>query len=184
GAAGRPVSEDHSLGEAVYLLVTEALKAAGVARFIAKAATVGKHSGAATQIAWHYSADGDDEKDDDRGKLFADYEFHRTLAATAAVRDVMSTEITNTGNILLDYMNIFVDGVWTVPWTMYQPEEQRPIANPDVLRDARKRLLRDPKLREGLKDTFKSQVLLLEMWLTAVNTIDLVKDFLALEFKN
>jgi hypothetical protein len=184
GAAARVVSAYTEI-ETVFLLLTESLKGAGVARFAAKAATVDAGSGAPVAVARH-RAQADDEKDDNRGKLFNESEFLRTLAATAAVRDAMSVEVSTSGGFLVDNMNIYVDCVWTVPWVMYDLEEQRPIANPDVLRDARKRLLRNPPFRAGvkLKYSVAAQVMLLELWLTAVNTIDLVKDFVVPEFKN
>lgn len=183
GAATRRVT-DYTDIDIVFLLLTEALKGAGVARFTAKAATVSGRKDATLEVARH-RAQPDDEKDDNRGKLFNDSEFLRTLGATAAVRDAMSVQVSTAGSFLIDQMNIYVDGVWTLPWAMYDPEEQRPIANPDVLRDARKRLLADPPLSAGLKLKYSlaGQVMLLELWLTAINTIDLVKDFLVGEFK-
>jgi hypothetical protein len=181
GAAARPVAT-YTQMETVFLLLTEALKAAGVARFIAKASAVGGWRGAATEVAERHRAGVDEADDDNRGKLFDHSEFLYTLEATADVREVMS-QGARLGSPF-DYMNIFVNGAWTVPWSIYHPDEQRPIANPDVLRDARKRLLKPPPLRAGVKSSFKSQVELLELWLTAVNTIDLVKDFVVGEFKN
>ena len=181
GAATRPVAT-YSQMETVYLLITEALKAAGVARFIAKANTVGGWRAAATEVAERHRAGLDHVDDDNRGKLFDHAEFLYTLEATSDVRDVMS-QGARLGSPF-DYMNIFVNGAWTGPWSMYHVDEQRPIANPDVFRDARKRLLEPPPLRAGVKIAFRAQVELLELWLTAVNTIDLVKDFVVAEFKN
>ena len=182
GAATRPIGQGKEI-EAVFLLLTEALKAAGVARFIAKADAVGGWSGAATSIARRHRAERDDKRDDDRGKLFDLKSFRqKTLAATQAVRDVMSQGAT--AESTFDYMNIYVNGVWTVPWVIYHPDEQRLIANPDVMRDARKRVLAPPPLKKGTKGSFKTQVRLLELWLVAINTIDLIKDFLVPEFKN
>ena len=70
------------------------------------------------------------------------------------------------------------------------PDENRLIANPDVVRDARKRALVKPLLKarsgrvaEGNKVGFESQVRLLELWLVAINVLDLVKEFLVPEFR-
>lgn len=182
GAATRAASKSTEI-EIVYLLLTEALKAAGVARFIAKADAVGRWRGAATGIARRHRAVPDDKNDDDRGKQFDPESFReKTLAATKAIRDVMSQGASVKS--AFDYMNIYVNGVWTVPWVIYHPDEQRLVANPDVIRDARKRALTSPPMKAGVKGSFRAQVQLLELWLVAINTIDLIKDFVVPEFKN
>jgi hypothetical protein len=184
GAVTRRMSTFDAI-ETVFLLVTEALKAAGVARFIARIEPLMKFLAArseARRIAKENRTERDDKKLDNRGKAFDLDDYRRTTRVAQIIRTRMS--IPPHRDDLRDYVHIYVNGVWTFPFVIFHPEEERLIANPDVVRDARKRALEAPPLKRGVKFSINDQVSLLELWLTSINVLDLIKDFLVPEFKD
>lgn len=149
----------------VFLMLTEALKAAGVARFIAKGGTLKKK--AAKQFV---KGIGPDRGFDSRGKLFQHPEFLDASNKSIAIKRFVLTPPSN-DNLYLDYNHVYIDKVWTLA---FWPRQFT--SNPDVIRDVRKKKLVEPKLPDH-KTTFKAQKEVLELWLVTLNILDFIKDF-------
>jgi len=154
----------------VFLMLTEAVKAAGFARFVAKAKTL------KTSPGKRFGKGADpDRKFDSRGKAFDNKEYMMATNRSIEVKRFVAAPIGNHEG-LLDYNNIYIDTVWTVA---FFPKQF--VSNPDVVRDVRKkRVTRPPK--PNLKMTFDAQKELLELWLVLLNIQDFIKDFLESEF--
>lgn len=170
-----PASQPSEI-DAVFLLVTQALKGAGIARFITKARL--QKSRESRKIAGGTGARADKKKVDDRGKAFDLALYRRTSAAAEKIKAMMVKPYT--GDTPRDYITIFIDTVWT---TAFQTYRKVWFGNPDVIRDVRKRLVVAPNWKQGVKYTYGSQVELLELWLVALNMLDFVKDFLLAELR-
>jgi len=158
--------------EATFLILTEALKGAGMARFMAKG------DGANTRIGRKVASrvlKPDAARDDRRGKEFDHGGFIKVIKKAGQVNDLIRQQ--------LNYLHIWIDKVWTV--VLFEYRRRVFVMNPDVIRDVRKKAIKHPTRREGLKSksTVKAQIELLEIWLVAVNALDLVKDFLVPEFR-
>jgi Subtilase family/D-alanyl-D-alanine carboxypeptidase len=162
--------------ETLYLLLTQALKGAGIARFVSKAST--QKSRETAKIAGGTGVKIDGKKLDTRGKSFDLNAFRKTTNAADQIKTFMSTPYNR--DRPYDYINILVDTVWDWAFLYYRKLWR---GNPDVIRDVRKRLLVKPTAKQGLKYTFRAQVELLELWLVALNELDFVKDFLPGEFR-
>lgn len=163
--------------DAVFLLLTQALKGAGIARFVSKG-TKKKQSKESKKIVGGTGAKPDSAKLDPRGKVFDLKAYRRTTKASEKIKELMTTPYSR--DVPRDYITILVDTVWTVSFLYHRKVYS---GNPDVIRDVRKKQLRQPKLKEGIKYTFGAQKDLLELWLVALNMLDFVKDFLVVEFR-
>lgn len=177
GAFSLDPSQQRSEIEALFLLLTQALKGAGIARFVSKASS--QKSSEARKIAVGTGVKQDANKLDTRGKTFDLNAYRKTTNAADQIKTFMSTPYNR--DRPYDYINILVDWVWDWAFLKYRKLWS---GNPDVIRDVRKKLLVSPTLKQGVKYTFRAQVELLELWLVALNELDFVKDFLFSEFRN
>ena len=162
--------------DVVFLLVTEALKGAGIAKFIAKGMSL------KTKVARGFvkGIEADGRALDARGKA---YQPNTYLTASMKAGDIkaLMTKKPSRDNPA-DYYSIYVDTVWTVSFIKYR---RWYIGNPHVIRDVRKKALEPPRMRDGnIKYTFEAQKEMLELWLVVLNMLDFVKDFLTGEFRN
>jgi hypothetical protein len=174
GIASIDANELGSELETTFLVLTHALKGAGIARFLSKAA--GQETRDAARFARGTSVKRDAKKLDPRGKSFDLGAYRSTTNAARKIKAFVSKGYSS--DHTYDYMTIFVDTVWTFAFLYHRGF----FGNPDVIRDVRKRLLVKPRLKQGVKYTFRQQVELLELWLVALNELDFVKDFLPGEF--
>ena len=158
--------------EAVFLLVTEALKGAGLARVIAKGRTV------KTQPAKQFRSVRGDRGYDERGKQFQPDTLLRAARYAGAIKALMTTPVTRDDPT--DYRNVYVDSVWT---TAFLGSNGEPRGNPDVIRAVRKKRLERPPLRDGTSTVFTPQKELLELWVVVLNLLDFIKDFVLPEFR-
>ena len=172
GLADVVLSDKRPPLESALLVLTEALKGAGIARYIAKADNLGR---GARQYAVKIRADP--KKVDSRGKQFD----HATYLKAAKTADVVKKRMTTPyhRDDPVDFVNILVNTVWITSFLLHN---RLYIGNPDVIRDARKKALKPPTVKEGVK--FTAQVPLLELWLVTLNMMDVVKDFLSSELSN
>jgi hypothetical protein len=163
--------ETQSVLDRSFLMVTEALKGAGIARFMAKSASAKSKVGKG--LAKGLKPDA--KKYDARGKQFDHGSFIKVLKVAGNVKDMI---VRNVG-----WLNIWIDKVWTI--CLYEYYRRVYVMNPDVVRDARKKKLVPPKLKDGVKykKYFIEQKDLLEGWLVTINVLDYIKDFLVPEFK-
>lgn len=164
---------DKTTIDTVFLLLTEALKAAGIARYAVKGQTLpkGLRNSLVTEPV-------DPPKQDSRGKAFVWSSYIYASRQAVKIREFIITPYNKDRRY--DYIHILVDTVWTVAFLEYQ---LRHFGNPDVIRDVRKKLLKRPKLTEGIKYTFGQQKTLLEFWLVVLNILDFVKEFILGEFR-
>jgi hypothetical protein len=159
------------VSESTFLLLTEALKGAGMARFMAKG------DGAKTGFGRKVTSKvlkPDDKNGDRRGKEFEHAGFIKVIKKAGVISDLFRTSI---------YLfHIFIDKVWTV--ALFEYRRNVFVMNPDVIRDVRKKLVKYVTSTNGWRSdgTVDAQIELLELWLVVVNTIDIVKDFVAPEF--
>lgn len=153
----------------IHLLLTQALKGAATARYIAKGKTA---KGAAVKQFARNAAP--DKKLDPRGKGFVHREFMRTAGTAPAIKAFMLKPPHEHVN-LFDYNIIYVDTVWTVAFFRHQIA-----GNPDVIRDVRKKKLVKPSW-PNVKYTYEAQRQLLELWIVVLNLIDFIKDFVERE---
>lgn len=159
--------------EATFLLTTEALKGAGVARLL------GKADGATTKsmkkLAKPFKPDPEDQ--DRRGKRFDLKDFLKLAKTVGDIKDIIRKSV--------NLLNIFIDAVWAM--AIFEYRRGLFVLNPDVVRDVRKKLLVRPDRKAGYgykgKKAFAIQKELLEAWLIAANGLDFVKDFLNSEFQ-
>jgi hypothetical protein len=162
--------------EALFLLLTQALKGAGIARFVSKVSN--QKSRETAKIASGTGVKVDGQKLDSRGKSFDLNAYQKTTNAADQIKTFMSKPYNR--DRPYDYINILVDTVWDWAFLYYRKLWS---GNPDVIRDVRRKLLVAPTLKQGIKYTFVAQVELLELWLVALNELDFVKDFLPAEFR-
>ena len=163
--------------ETVFLLLTQALKGAGIARFVSKVGSFGKKS-PGRKLGARRGVKADDRKLDARGKGYLWREFDQATLTAQEIRKVMTGQQSlGDGS---DYFHVFVDKVWTTAFLYYR---RKWVGNPDVVRDVRKKALEPPPIRAGIKWALPGQVALLELWLVSLNILDLVKDFLLPEFR-
>jgi hypothetical protein len=149
----------------VFELLTEALKGAATARYVAKGKAL--KTRIARQFAHNAAAD---RRLDPRGKEFQARQFLRTATTAPAIKGFVLKPAREQANTL-EYNDILVDTVWTQAFFRAQR-----LGNPDVIRDVRKKKLEKPQL-PNVKLTFPAQKDLLELWLVTLNLIDYIKDF-------
>lgn len=154
-----------------YLLATQALKGAALARYVSKGRALRKR--VARKFA---SGTKSDPRTDTRGKEFKAADFLRAARNAPALKDFVIESGTRGRENTWDYNTIYIDTVWTRAFFKTQRT-----GNPDVIRDVRKKKLVRPG-RPNLKITFEGQKELLELWLVILNLIDVVKSYLSTEF--
>ena len=161
--------------ENVYLLVTEALKGAAIARYIAKTQSLG------TRVARKFvtKIDPDKRKLDARGK---EYEWSVFLKASVMAQKIKDLFVGGyTADVPYQLEETYVDTVWTLS---FLPRKNLWWGNPDVIRDVRKKKLEAAPLKEGnMHYSFPIQKDLLELWLVVLNMLDFVKRFEFAEFR-
>lgn len=161
--------------ENTYLLVTEALKAAAIARFVAKANAL--KTKAAKEFGKGISADS--RRLDARGK---EYDWRTYLSASVRAEKIKNLIVGGyTQASPYDYYQIYIDTVWTVA---FLKRKNLYWGNPDVIRDVRKKKLEPAPLKKGnVTYGFPAQKELLELWLVILNMLDFVKRFKFNEFR-
>ena len=161
--------------DVVFLLVTEALKGAGIAKVIAKGMSL--KEGVARGFVKDIQADG--RALDARGKKYEPQTYLKASMRAGDIKALMTKKPSR--DKPADYYSIYVDTVWTVSFIKYR---RWFIGNPHVIRDVRKKALEPPRMRDGnIKYGFKAQKEMLELWLVFLNMLDFVKDFLTGEFR-
>lgn len=157
--------------EATFLMLTETLKGAGIARLMAKSDGGAKKG---SRISGGLTPDPKDQ--DRRGKGYDHASFITVIKKAGVINKLIRSRY--------EYLIVYIDGVWAVAFYEYRRDVF--MMNPDVLRDARKKAIEYPPRNKGYKSKgfVDAQKYLLESWLIAVNALDLVKDFLVPEFKN
>ncbi len=161
--------------ENTYLLVTEALKAAALARFVAKGKSL--KTKAAKEFAKGISPDS--RRLDARGK---DYDWRTYLSASVRAEKIKNLIVGGyTQASPYDYYQVYIDTVWTVA---FLKRKNLYWGNPDVIRDVRKKKLEAAPLKKGnVTYGFPAQKELLELWLVVLNMLDFVKRFMFSEFR-
>ncbi len=159
--------------EEVYLLVTEALKGAAIARYVAKMKTLKMKP--AQKFA--RGIEPDNRRLDARGK---EYDWRVYMKASDMAEKIK-------GLFVHGYMEgyfireIYIDTVWT---STFIKSKNLHWGNPDVIRDVRKKKLEQPQMGKGnMTYSLPLQKDLLELWLVVLNMLDFVKRFKFDEFK-
>ncbi len=159
--------------EDVYLLVTEALKGAAIARYVAKVASLkGK-------LGYKFAAKipPDKRKLDARGKEYVWRTYMTASNMAEKLKSLFVQGYTTTNPYAMN--EIYVDTVWTFAFMM---RKNLYWANPDVVRDVRKKRLKPAPLKAGLTYAYSIQKNLLELWLVVLNMLDFIKRFKFSEF--
>ena len=161
--------------EDVYLLVTEALKGAAIARYVAKTKKL------KTKFARNFAnrIDPDKRKLDARGK---EYDWRVYMKASDMAEKIKA--LFAGGYVVHDspYVlnEIYVDTVWTLAFKKYKNLYW---GDPDTIRDVRKKKLEKAPLKKGnVTSSFRVQRDLLELWLVSLNMLDFAKRFKFDEF--
>jgi len=161
--------------EDVYLLVTEALKGAAIARYVAKTMSL------KTRVARKFAKgiDPDNKKLDARGK---EYDWNVYIKASDMAEKIKTLFVKGyTADMPYQLNEIYVDTVWTVA---FRKLKKLYLGNPDVVRDVRKKKLESAPLMKGnMTYGFPIQKDLLELWLVVLNMLDFVKRFKFDEFQ-
>jgi hypothetical protein len=158
----------------VYLLVTEAMKGAALARYVAKANTVG--SGAIGKVAAKPGIRPDPKKLDARGK---EYDWKVYMRTSSLAEEIKSMVLKGTlPGVALELNPIYVDTVWTFCYVEYRNLYW---GNADTVRDVRKKKLGRPP-KGNVSSAYGYQKDLLELWLVILNMLDFVKRFKSEEF--
>ena len=162
--------------ENVHLLVTEALKGAAIARYVAKTHALKKPLRRyLTMIA------PDSKKLDARGKEF-DWKVYIKISDIAEkIKELCVQGHIHADGYLYITGEIYVDTVWTATFI---ERNNLHWGNPGVIRDVRKKKLEEPPVSKG-NMTYSTAVLkvLLETWLVVLNMLDFVKRFSSPEFR-
>jgi hypothetical protein len=160
-----------------FLLITEALKGAGMARCAVKSRRL---SGTKVFGKVVPRLPPTPKGQDDRGQPYDKVVHTKVSKAAPALKEFIAQSGSSEANPYF-LRRIFVDKVWTDVFVVYRDLLW---GNPDVIRDVRKKLLVRPKLREGIQNAFTLQRDLLEIWLTVLNLVDFVSGFLLSEYRD
>jgi len=171
GLATRSIYEETPI-QTVFLLLTETLKAASMARVASKGQTLHE------DLRKLFVTEKVDDLMDSRGKKF---DWNRFIYASLQALKIKESMLKLRRGLAGDFYNLVIDEVWTGAFLINDKFES--FGNPDVIRDVRKKLVREPKLRQGINFNSENQKKLLEFWLVILNLSDLVKDFLKREFQ-
>lgn len=152
-------------------LITDALKAAATARWAEKRADLAQVKEVAKSVPIAKTPRGED----DRGRAFDSGTFLNVFKTA----DRIKTFVQKRTDMNINYNITFVNTVWISVFIIYR---RKPYANPDVVRDIRKKLVTKPTRREGYKVAFETTVECIELWLVTLNMIDFVAGFLLKEF--
>ena len=161
GVAGKPLTQ-------VLLLITEAVKGAGLARFAAKARQA--KSGLGKGLGGGRGIETVPKGHDSRVREYVNGPFLRTAKAAEDIKDAVVKSNLN---------NVFINTVWTKAFTEVRTNIF--LGTADMIRDVRKKLLEQPPATSGINFKLADQIELLEMWLVALNLIDFIKEFTAAE---
>lgn len=156
-------------------LITEALKAAAVARWDEKRDDLGERP--VKLVAKSVSIGKTPRGEDDRGRAFDVGTFLDVFRTADRIKDTVRKQ--SDANLNVNYNITYVNTVWISVFVIYR---RKPYANPDVVRDIRKKQVTEPPLGKGVKVAFKATVEFVELWLVTLNMIDFVAGFLAKEF--
>ncbi|MEU4162658.1 hypothetical protein [Actinoplanes sp. NPDC026670] len=173
GSQARAVQGDQL--DVTFLLTTETLKSAGLARYAVKVA------GLRTRMAKAHlagTAPKTPKGGDDRGRPYNEDTYLRVSAVAPGIKKFILGAGGPGQNVKLD--RVLVDKVWTDAFLL---AERLFFGNPDVIRDVRKKKLVAPTLRQGVTAAFGVQVDLLETWLVVLNLIDFVSGFVLSEYR-
>ncbi|MFC4068858.1 hypothetical protein [Actinoplanes subglobosus] len=174
GSQARVVQGDQL--DVTFLLTTETLKSAGLARYAVKAAAVRTRM-ARSHLAG--TAPKTPKGADDRGRPFNENAYLRVSAVAPGIKKFILGSGGAKQNVNLT--RILVDKVWTDVFLAF---ERLFFGNPDVIRDVRKKKLVAPTLRQGTTTGFQVQVDLLETWLVVLNLIDFITGFVLSEYRS
>jgi subtilisin family serine protease len=161
----------------VYLLVTEALKGAAIARFAAKSQTLSTRP--IKKVAALPGVTLDSQVLDPRGKEYEWKDYLRCSSLAEKIKEmVLKGQVPD---VTVEMNSVYVDTVWTYAFIEYKNLFW---GNSDVIRDVRKRKLeRAPFLSGGnVTYSFNLQKDILELWLVVLNMLDFVKSFESQEF--
>jgi Subtilase family len=160
----------------VYLLVTEALKGAALARFAAKSQTLNTRS--IKKLAQQPGLSPDSKALDPRGKEYDWNDFLKCSNLAETIKGmVLKSQVPD---VTVEMNSIYVDTVWTFAFIEYKNLYW---GNPDVIRDVRKKKLERAPLSGGnVTYSFNLQRDILELWLVVLNMLDFVKAFESAEF--
>lgn len=155
-------------------LITEALKAAGMARWREKRDDLSQRP--VKKLASGAVLPKTRRGEDDRGLTFDNRTFLALYKFADTIKDAIQAGAPSIG---VSYNVTYVNQVWL---TVILKISRKPYANPDVVRDIRKKAVVEPKINAGLKLAFEATVEFMELWLTTINMIDYVAGFLNREF--
>jgi subtilisin family serine protease len=161
----------------VYLLVTEALKGAAIARFATKSQTLSTRP--IKKVAALPGVKLDSRALDPRGKEYDWKDYLRSSSLADKIKEmVLKGQVPD---VTVEMNSIYVDTVWTFAFIEYKNLFW---GNPDVIRDVRKRKLEQAPFLAGGNVTysFNLQKDILELWLVVLNMLDFVKSFESHEF--
>jgi hypothetical protein len=160
----------------VYLLVTEALKGAALARFVAKSRTLKTRS--IQKVARQPGVNPDSKALDPRGK---EYDWNAFLKCSNLAETIKGMVLKGqVPDVTVEMNSIYVDTVWTFAFIEYKNLYW---GNSDVIRDVRKKKLEQAPLSGGnVTYSFNLQKDILELWLVVLNMLDFVKSFESAEF--
>jgi hypothetical protein len=170
GSRARVVQGDQL--NVTFLLITEALKSAGLARVAVKAATM-ENRLTKEPVAGKVPKP---KVGDDRSRPYDEDVYLRVSAVAPAIKSRILSSGTRDQPFLLS--RILVDKVWTDAFLLF---ERLFFGNPDVIRDVRKKALVQPKVKQGVGAVIP--VKMLELWLIILNLIDFVSGFLKSEYR-
>lgn len=153
-----------------FILITEALKAAAIGRYITKGRRDRKFGRAVKRDRWF----------DRRGKVFRHREYLKVVKQAGDIKQYVTTPYSSKHPWIFN--TIWVETVWTL---VFYKRRRIYYPNPDVIRAVRKQRLEKPRIKDrNLKFNFKAQKRILELWLIVLNTLDFVKDFLRRELSD
>lgn len=160
--------------EYTYLLVTEALKAASLARYVAKTAGLKK------PYAKHLRVLAPDPKKlDPRGKEFDWPVYMKISDMQEKIKALCMKGYTRDTPYVTN--EIYIDTVWAVT---YLKHRERYWGHPDVIRDVRKKKVKGAPISSGNMDYGTwAAALLVQVWLVVLNLLDYVKRFKGEEFR-
>jgi hypothetical protein len=158
----------------VFRLLTETLKGAGMGRFAAKAAELSRF---VREVGQGRGVDKPAKGHDGRGRVFDIDIYLKVARAARDIKEMILAPVRK--NLTADFQSTYVNGVWTYALLVYK---RLFWTNPEVIRDVRKKLLAEPPRQDGSKAYLGVQRQLLELLLVTFNLIDLIKDFVTVEF--
>lgn len=153
-----------------FILITEALKAAAIGRYITKGRSDRRFGRAVNR----------DRGFDKRGKVFRNRQYLKVIRQAGNIKEFGTKPYS--ADHPYNFNTIWIETVWTLA---FFKRRRLWFPNPDVIRAVRKRRLKKPRIRDrNFKFNFRAQKRILELWLVVLNTLDFIKDFLRKEFSD